>query len=138
MDPTIVGAATAAALSFCTPGAGENMVNPGRVLDRFVRAYNAQDVAGMAGLFARDAIVANLGGPPLQNGAQLMAAYRDKLFPAEPNVRIFVTQRIVSGGTIAQMERITRAGGTMSAMTIYTVRGGCIVRMDLAPVPAGN
>lgn len=105
--------------------------DPQSVVQRQLDAYNARDVEGLLATYADDAQLFEHPSTLLATGSAGLRA-RFTLRFKEPNLHATLINRIVSGTTVVDHERITRTfpegPGTLEAVMIYEVRGGRIAR----------
>lgn len=104
---------------------------PAAVVQRFVDAANARDLAAMTALLAPDVVFARFPGDAiLAQGRDSVEAFYGRMLPGlSPGFRITVEPRIVEGNLVVDQERFTGTPEeTGSATWAYLVRGGLIHR----------
>lgn len=105
--------------------------DPESVVQRQLDAYNARDVEGLLATYAGDAQLFEHPSTLLATGSAEIRV-RFTLRFKEPNLHATLVNRMVSGATVVDHERITRTfpegPGTLEAVMIYEVRGGRIAR----------
>lgn len=105
---------------------------PEVVVQRQIEAFNAHDLEAFLTAFGEDLEMAALpDGPGGASGkARLRELYAER-FRRNPDLRATVLDRMVSGTSVIQRERISgRAGkAPLEATVIYQVKAGAIRRM---------
>ncbi len=101
------------------------------VVQRQLEAYNARDLDALLGIYASDAQLFEHPHTLLARGpAELRARFAVRF--QEPNLHAHLMQRIVSGATVIDHERVTRTfpegPGTVELVMIYEVQDGRISR----------
>ena len=103
-------------------------MNPEHPVQRQLEAYNAHDLARFVAEYA-DAIqvfVPPAAEPRLSGKKAFAEHYRRNRFTL-PDLHAEVVQRIVSGNTVVDHERVTGLeGGVVEAVAVYRVAGGLI------------
>jgi hypothetical protein len=114
-----------------TPGPSEAE----RVVQRGADADNRHDLEGLVAVFAPDARVYRFPDQLLTNSRDTVRARFRKMFADEPNGHVVISPRIVWGRFVVDRETITRlkSGKPDSALWIYEVQGGQIVRAWVVP-----
>jgi len=121
------------------PGRADTM--PAAVVQRFVDAANARDLAAMIALVAPDAVFASFpGGAVLAQSRDSIHAFYARMMPRlSPGFRITVRPRIVEGALVIDQEHFTGSPDEQGQATwIYQIRGGLIHRawvLDGLPAP---
>jgi hypothetical protein len=103
-------------------------VNPVEPVQRQLEAYNARDLERFVSQYAEDIRVFRPPTPePVLVGKQAFAKhYADNRF-TRPNLHAEVVNRIVSGNTVVDHERITGLqAGVVDAIAVYAVSEGLI------------
>ncbi|MDQ0462984.1 hypothetical protein QO010_000732 [Caulobacter ginsengisoli] len=121
---------TAAALLFCSTAQPGPYPPASAVVDAFVQAYNRQDAKGIAAVVSQDAVI--LRGDQRLDGDELARNYRDNLFTMPSPYRFKVKNRLAQDNIVAETEFYT--GGEEgeppeTILSVYEVKGGCIVRI---------
>ena len=104
---------------------------PAAVVQRFVDAANARDLAALTALVAPDAVFLRLldGRVLAQSRDSIRAFYAPRLRELSPAYRIAIVTRIVEGPLVIDQEQFS---GTLAeqgrATWMYEVRGGLIQR----------
>ncbi len=104
---------------------------PAAVVQRFVDAANARDVAAMVALVSPDArFVRFPGGQVIAQGRDsIRARYAQLLRESSPAFRIAVASRIVEGPLVIDQEQFSGTVAEQGRATwMYEVRGGLIQR----------
>ena len=104
---------------------------PAAVVQRFVDAANARDLAAMSALLAPDVVFARFPGDAvLAQGRDSVEAFYGRMLPRlSPGFRITVAPRIVEGNLVIDQEHFTGTPEESGSATwAYLVRGGLIHR----------
>jgi len=101
------------------------------VVQRQLEAYNARDLDALLSIYASDAQLFEHPNTLLARGSvELRARFAVRF--QEPNLHAHLLQRIVSGATVIDHERVTRTfpegPGTVELIMIYEVQDGRISR----------
>ena len=105
--------------------------SPAAVIQRQLDAYNAKDIDALLALYADDA---ELYEHPTTLLAKGSAALRERFAVRfrEPNLSATLLNRIVTGDTVIDHEKVTRTfpegPGTLELTMIYEVKAGRITR----------
>lgn len=105
--------------------------DPAAVVQRQLDAYNAKDLDALLALYADDAELYEHPATLLARGS---AALRERFAVRfkEPNLHAAVLNRIVTGDTVIDQEKVTRTfpegPGTLELTMIYEVKAGRITR----------
>jgi hypothetical protein len=106
------------------------------VVQRQLDAYNARDVDALLKTYADDAQLFEHPATPLARGAAELRTRFTARFQ-EPNLHAHLVQRIVSGSTVIDHERVTRTfpdgPGEIEVIMIYEVQGDRISRSWTIP-----
>ena len=103
-------------------------MNPVEPVQRQLEAYNARDLERFVAQYAEDIRVFRPPAPePVLAGKQAFAKhYADNRFTL-PNLHAEVVNRMVSGNTVVDHERITGLQpGVVEAIAVYSVSDGLI------------
>jgi hypothetical protein len=104
---------------------------PAAVVQRFVDAANARDLAALTALVAPDAVFLRmLDGRVLAEGRDgIRDFYAPRLRELSPAYRIAIVSRIVEGPLVVDQEQFTGTPAEQGQATwMYEVRGGLIQR----------
>ena len=103
-------------------------MNPADPVQRQLDAYNARDLERFVAEYTDDIQVFRPpAAEPVLSGKQAFAAHYAKNRFTLPNLHAEVVNRIVSGDTVVDHERITGLGeGVVEAVAVYKVSGGLI------------
>lgn len=104
---------------------------PAAVVQRFVDAANARDVAAMAALVAPDAVFARFpDGRVFARSRDSVRTFYERMMPGlSPGFRIAVQPRIVEGHLVIDQEHFTGTPAEQGRATwMYQVLGGLIHR----------
>jgi len=103
-------------------------MNPADPVQRQLDAYNAHDLERFVAEYTDDIQVFRPpAAEPVLSGKQAFAAHYAKNRFTLPNLHAEVVNRIVSGDTVVDHERITGLGeGVVEAVAVYKVSGGLI------------
>ena len=103
-------------------------MNPADPVQRQLDAYNARDLERFVAEYTDDIQVFRPpAAEPVLSGKQAFAAHYAKNRFTLPNLHAEVVNRIVSGNTVVDHERITGLGeGVVEAVAVYKVSGGLI------------
>ena len=107
-------------------------MSPTEIVQAQLDAYNVQDLDGHVRHFADDVQVADLNGAVNLEGVE---AYRERyrgVFGQFPQNRADLVNRVVSGNTVIDHERVFRSPDAtpFGVAAIYTIRGDKIARVD--------
>ena len=125
---TLVGSASAQQ-SVWDAGAADTA--PAAVVQRFVDAANARDLAALTALVAPEAVFLRLlDGQVLAQGRDsIRAFYAPRLRELSPAYRIAIVSRIVEGPLVIDQEQFSGTPAEQGQATwMYEVRGGLIQR----------
>ena len=103
-------------------------MNPADPVQRQLDAYNAHDLERFVAEYTDDIqVFRSPAAEPVLSGKQAFAAHYAKNRFTLPNLHAEVVNRIVSGDTVVDHERITGLGeGVVEAVAVYKVSGGLI------------
>jgi hypothetical protein len=103
-------------------------MNPADPVQRQLDAYNAHDLERFVAEYTDDIQVFRPpAAEPVLSGKRAFAAHYAKNRFTLPNLHAEVVNRIVSGDTVVDHERITGLGeGVVEAVAVYKVSGGLI------------
>jgi len=109
-------------------------MGPVDVVQGQLDAYNAQDMHAFMQFYAPNAVLANLNGDILAEGADAIRARYAKVFADFPQNHARLVNRVAVGATVIDHEDVTRAPGgeRFEVAAIYTFRNGLIARVDFA------
>lgn len=123
MEPLIVGA-----LLFCNPDQPGPYPSASLIVDAYREAYNRGVPEGIAALVTRDAIIVR-GGQTV-TGEELASNFQKPDFDESPDYRMTIGDRQTRDNLVAQTETYAIDGrAPEQILTVYEVRGGCIVRI---------
>jgi imidazolonepropionase-like amidohydrolase len=105
---------------------------PEQIVQRQVNAYNHHDAEVFAETYAAEAIIRR-PGTYVRTREAIASAY-DGLFTSNPQLRVEVVERTVSGESVVDKEHVTgfANGHVVDATVTYTVTDGEIVSADAA------
>ncbi len=109
-------------------------MNNSDIIQAQVDAYNAQDLDAFCRFYSEDCVIADINGEVRQRGRTAIRERFGEMFAQFPQSRCWITQRIAVGNHVIDHEQGERApGGPGSKVAaIYTLKGGLIVRLDMA------
>jgi uncharacterized protein (TIGR02246 family) len=116
------------------------LVDPEAVIDALVKAYNAHDARGFAGLFAEDVVVRRYHGEVVQRSRAEIEEHYVKTFAEFPENRTEAVNRITVGNCVIDHERVFRTNTSqpIEVAAIYTISEGRITHLDfVSVVPVG-
>ena len=111
--------------------------DPEAVAQRQLEAYNRHDADAFAACFAENARVQRMPGMEvLAEGRPAIRALYAALFQREPERRVELENRIVSGQYVVDHETVTGVPdrSERSAVAIYEIEGGLVRRVWFPPV----
>ena len=128
---SLLATAIVSATLTCTPSGS----SPEEVVDRYLAAYNARDLAGLYASFSPDAVFRSVSNESVQqeSPADVIGRYRDIVFVRFPNARLHIVERLAAAGNrVAQVEGVSgfRDNGE-TGVAVYSVENGCIVALDV-------
>lgn len=113
--------------AFCVPAETRD---PVAVVDEFLAAYNAHDLGRLRQVVAADA---TFGSPDNRvAGQQVLTNYETVVFVRYPKVRLVLEERLAADDVVAQMESTEGLWEPDRGLTVYRVKGGCIIEMSIS------
>jgi hypothetical protein len=104
--------------------------SPAALAQQQLNAYNQRDLEAFLEPYSDDVEIYSFPNELQGKGKAQMRERYGKLFASSPELHCELVNRIVLGDTVIDQERVTgRAGKTLEAIAIYTVRDGKIVRV---------
>jgi hypothetical protein len=110
-------------------------MEPTRIVQQQLEAYNCRDIEAFIGVFAEDACGYELGSTtPMLIGKAAIRARYEQLFASSPKLHSAVLTRVALGRTVVDLERISGRHGSdqiVELMLIYEVIDGRIQRFHV-------
>jgi hypothetical protein len=108
-------------------------VNPEKVVEKNLKAYNKRDINGFMASFTPDIALYNLGdSKPSISGFDAIKSFYKKVFDASPKLRSTILKRIVYDNKVIDHERIVGRVGArkpIEIVLIYEIKGNKIAKL---------
>jgi len=108
-------------------------VNPEKVVEKNLKAYNKRDINGFMASFTPDIALYNLGdSKPSISGFDAIKSFYKKVFDASPKLHSTILKRIVYDNKVIDHERIVGrvgAGKPIEIVLIYEIKGNKIAKL---------
>ncbi|MEX0291411.1 MAG: nuclear transport factor 2 family protein [Flavobacteriaceae bacterium] len=104
-------------------------VSPVAVVQKQLDAYNARDIDAFMETYSDDIKLFNFPNQLSQEGKEGMREGYGKFFQNTPDLHCEIKNRIVIGNKVIDEEYLTVNGGNFSAVAIYEVENGKIVKV---------
>lgn len=103
--------------------------SPTKIVQQQLDAYNARDIDGFMDTYAENIKLFNFPNQLISEGKGLMEAQYKGFFESTPDLHCEIKNRIVIGNKVIDEEYVTVNGSHISAVAIYEVENGKIVKV---------
>ncbi len=103
--------------------------SPAHVVQRQLEAYNARDIEAFMDTYSKDVKLFDYPNELFMEGQEKMKESYNTYFESTPDLHCEVKNRIIMGNKVIDEEFITANGANFSAVAIYEVENGRIIKV---------
>ena len=103
--------------------------SPAKIVQKQLDAYNARDIDAFLDMYSENVKLYNFPNQLFSEGKNAMETQYGSFFENTPDLHCTIKNRIVMGDKVIDEELVTVNGSTFSAVAIYEVENGKIVKV---------